>query len=88
MATRQFMDTIVGRRQRAATLRLAKEGRALVGVGAELMAQNSERARRISKPARDVGRGFLIDEKGAQSLILALQRRLRSQEEAGQSRRC
>jgi hypothetical protein len=62
-------------------LRLAEEGGSFLRVVAELMAEDAEETRGVAEAAGDVGRGLFIDEEGAESFILALQRELRRQEE-------
>jgi hypothetical protein len=62
-------------------LREAEEGDALLGVVAELMAEDAEGGRRVAKTAGDVAGRLFIDEKGAESFVLALQGELWGEEE-------
>jgi hypothetical protein len=63
------------------TLREAEEGGALIGVMAELMAEDAEGGRGVAKTAGDVAGGLFIDEESAESFVLALQGELRGEEE-------
>ena len=51
---------------------MAEEGSALMGIVAELMAEDAEGARGVTEAAGDVGRWLIVDEEGADGLILAL----------------
>jgi len=64
-----------------ATLREAEEGGALLGVVAELMAEDAEGGGGVAKTAGDVAGGLFIDEEGADRFVLALQGELWGEEE-------
>ena len=64
-----------------ASLRLAEEGGALVGVMAELMAEDAEGAGGIAEAPGDIDRGLFVHDDGAEGFILALERKLRDEEE-------
>jgi len=53
-----------------------------IGVVAEVMAHDLEGAGRVAERAGDLGGGALLDEVGAQGLVLALFGRRRFEEEA------
>ena len=53
-----------------------------LGVVAEVVTQDLERAGRVAKGTGDLGRGTVLDEVGAQGLVLALLGRRRFEEEA------
>jgi hypothetical protein len=63
------------------TLREAEEGGALLGVVAELMAEDAEGGRGVAKTAGNVAGGLFINEKGAERFVLTLQGELWSEEE-------
>jgi hypothetical protein len=63
------------------TLREAEERGALLGVVAELMAEDAEGGRGVTKTAGDVAGRLIIDEQGADRFILTLQGKLWSEEE-------
>jgi hypothetical protein len=54
-------------------MRLAEERGAFEGIVAELIAEDAEGAGGIAEAASDFGRWFVIDEEGAEGLVLALQ---------------
>jgi hypothetical protein len=60
----------------------AEEGSAPVGVVAELVTEDAKGARGIAEAVGDFVGGHLLDEVGAQGLILALQGILGAEEEA------
>jgi hypothetical protein len=60
---------------------LAKEGGTLIGVVAELMAEDAEGAHGIAETAGDVARGLFIDDEGAERFVLALHGELWGKEE-------
>jgi hypothetical protein len=62
-------------------MRLAEEGGAFVRVVTELMAEDAESAGGVAETAGDVSGSLLLNEVGAEGLILALQRELRREEE-------
>jgi hypothetical protein len=62
-------------------MRLTEEGSTLVGTVAKLMAEDTKGALGVAETASDLDRGLLFDEEGAESFILALQRKLRGKEE-------
>ena len=78
---RQLPDAVASRGRLGAAMGLAEEGGALEGVMAELMTQDAEGAWGIGEAAGDVGGGFLLDEEGAEGLVLALEGELGGQEE-------
>jgi len=62
---------------------LLKEGGAFVGVMAELVAEDPQGIVGVAEAARDLGTGQLLEEEGAQGLVLAVRRGLRGEEEIG-----
>ena len=50
-------------------------------VVAELVTQDAEGAWRVAEAASDVGGGLLVNEVSTESFVLALQRKLRGEEE-------
>ena len=71
-----------GRRLRPPANRL-KEAGALAEIMAKLMTEDAEGSWGIAEASGDLLRGQAFDEKAAQGLILALQRRFGGQEELG-----
>ena len=71
-----------------AALRLAEKGGAFVGIVAELITQDAEGAWRVAEAFGHLSRGILIDEEGAEGLVLALERELGGKEEALTERCC
>ena len=55
---------------------------------AELMTKDAEGAGRVAEALGHLRRGILLDEEGAQSLVLALERELGGNKEALIGRRC
>jgi len=78
---RQITDAVASGGGLRSTLRLAEEGSALLGIVAELMAKDAEGAWGVTKTAGDVAGGLVVDEEGAESLVLALNGELWGQEE-------
>jgi hypothetical protein len=78
----QFADRIAGRCGVRAG-QAAEEGRALLRVVAELMAQDAEGAGGIAEPPRRLGGRQLFDEVGAEGFVLAMERRFGGDEEGG-----
>src|ERR1039458_1066934 len=78
---RQITDAIAGGRGLRAALRLTEEGSPLLGIVAELMAEDPEGAWGIREAAGDVGGGLLLDEVSSEGLVLALHGELRREEE-------
>jgi hypothetical protein len=60
---------------------LAEKGSALLGIVAELMAKDAEGAWGVTKTAGDVAGWLIVDEEGAESLVLALHGELGGEEE-------
>jgi hypothetical protein len=61
---------------------IVKEGVALFGVVAELMAQNPEGARAVAEAPRNFMRRLTLNKKGAKGFVLALERLFRGKEKA------
>ena len=64
-----------------AAMRLTEEGSTFVGAVPKLMAEDTKGALGVTETARDIDRWLLFDEEGAESFILALQRKLGRKEE-------
>jgi len=62
-------------------LGMLEERRALMGVVAELVAENAERVGGVAEAAGDFGSGQFLDEEGAQGFVLAMKRRLGAEKE-------
>ena len=77
----QITDAVAGGGGLRSTLWLAEKGSALLGIVSEQMAKDAEGAWGVTKTARDVAGGLVVDEERAESLILALHRELGGQEE-------
>jgi hypothetical protein len=69
-------------------VRLTEEGGALVGVVPKLVAEDTKGALGVAEAASDLDGGFLLDEKGAEGFVLALQGELRRKEEMAIWRSC
>ena len=52
-----------------------------MGIVAELIAEDAEEAGGVAEAASDVAGWLLVNEEGAEGLVLALQRELRGKEE-------
>ena len=64
-------------------LGVLEERGALLGVVAELVAKDPQGVGGITEAVGDLRAGQFLHKKGAQSLVLAVERGLRAEEEAG-----
>jgi len=79
----QLADAVARGGVAGSGLGLLKEGATFVGVMAELVAEDPQGIVGVAEAAGDLGAGQLLDEEGAQGLVLALERGLRAEEEFG-----
>ena len=79
----QFPHPVAGGRRLRPPANRLKEAGALAEIMAKLMTQDAEGSWGIAEASGDLLRGQAFDEKAAQGLILALQRRFGGQEELG-----
>ena len=79
----RLADAVAGGSRARAALNLAEEGGALLGVMAELMAQDAEGAGRIAEALGGFGRRELFDEESAQGLVLPLEGLFGGKEDGG-----
>jgi len=82
----QLPNAVAGGRGLRPALWLAKEGSALLGIVAELMAEDAEGARGVTKATGDFDRGLFLDEEGTEGFVLALHGELGGKEEVLVSR--
>lgn len=78
---RAFADQVAHRSMVGPRTPCGEERSAMVGIVAELMAENAKRTGGIAEALRDLGRRKLVDEVSTQRLILALRGRLGGREE-------
>src|SRR5207245_6735903 len=83
LGDRQVADAVAGGCRAGPVWRWGEEGGAFLGVVAELMGEHAETTRRIAEAPSGLGRSDLIDEEGAQGLVLALAGLLGGEEESG-----
>ncbi|HEX9224348.1 MAG TPA: hypothetical protein VF860_13540, partial [Candidatus Acidoferrales bacterium] len=69
----QLADAVAGGSRLGAVQGFAKKRGPFVGIVTELVAKNAERAGGIAETAGDIIGEFLVDEEGAEGLVLALE---------------
>jgi len=79
----QWADAVTSGGVAGSGLGLLKEGATFAWVMAELVAEDTQGIGGVTKAASDLGAGQLLDEEGAQGLVLALERERRAEEELG-----
>ena len=78
---RAFADQVAHRSMVGPRTPSGEESGTMVGIVAELMAENAKRTGGIAEASRDKGGRKLVDEVSTQGLILALRGRLGGREE-------